>query len=90
MRVLAVCCFVMVLSGCAVPATPITGPDGKVAYVLKCSGYMRDRQDCLIKAGEICPKGYSIVDDNSTTNGALVTGNAILIAKREYLTVSCK
>ena len=82
--------FCLALVGCAVPATPVTGPDGHQAYVLKCSGYMRDRQDCLIKAGQLCPTGYSVVDDNSSTNGAIVTGSTVIIAKREYLTISCK
>jgi len=90
MRVLIACCFVLVLGGCAVPATPITGPDGKTAYVLKCSGYMRDRQDCLVKAGQVCPSGYTVVDDNSSTKGAVITANAVIIAKRDYLTISCK
>jgi hypothetical protein len=78
------------LAACAVPATQITGPDGRPAYVLKCSGMGRDRQDCLVKAGELCPSGYNVVDDNSSTHGAVVVNNAVILAHREYLTISCK
>ena len=51
---------------------------------------MRDRQDCLVKAGELCPSGYSVVDDNSSTGGAIVSNGAVIVVKRDYLTVSCK
>lgn len=90
MRFLLMGCIAVLLAGCAVSVTPIKGPDGRQAYVMKCSGYMRDRQDCLVKAGELCPTGYIVVDDNSTTRGAVFTGNAVLMARRDYLTISCK
>lgn len=77
------------LAGCAVPVTEVRGPDGKAAYVLKCSGYMRDRQDCLAKAGEVCPGGYRLVDDSSQINGAMISNGVVGIARRDYLTISC-
>lgn len=78
------------LAGCAVSVKQVSGPDGRPAYVLKCSGYMRDRQDCLIKAGELCPGGYHLVDDSSQTSGGMILPNGIIgIAHRDYLTVSC-
>ena len=80
------------LSGCAAPVsvTPITGPDGRTAYSMKCSGFGRDHQDCLVQAGKQCPSGYVVIDDNRSTNGALVTDGAVILAKREYMTISCK
>ena len=80
------------VSGCAapVPVTPITGPDGRTAYSMKCSGFGRDRQDCLVQAGKLCPAGYVVVDDSSSTGGAIVTDGAVILAKREYLSLSCK
>jgi hypothetical protein len=78
------------LSGCAVPVTKINGPDGRPAYSLKCSGMGRDRQDCLVQAGKICPQGYVVVDDSSRVNGVLVTKYAVIPASRDYLTISCK
>lgn len=86
--------FITVVSllGCAAPVavTPITGPDGRTAYSMKCSGFGRDRQDCLLQAGKLCPSGYAVVDDNSSTNGAIVTDSAVILTKREYMTISCK
>lgn len=78
------------LGGCAVSAKQITGPDGRAAYVMKCSGYGRDRASCLAKAGEICPAGYAVVDDSSSTSGAMLIGNTVAVAHRDYLTISCK
>ncbi len=83
---------VIALAGCAAPVSVsnIVGPDGRTAYVMKCSGMGRDRSSCLARAGELCPTGYTVVDDDSKTGGALVTGNMMMIARRDYLTVSCK
>lgn len=80
----------ILLASCAVPVTQISGPNGQPAFVLKCSGYGRDRQDCLAKAGEICPAGYAVVDDNSQVNGAVVTRYNVIVAHKEYMTISCK
>ena len=89
-RIFILGAFVALLAGCAVPVTQVTGPDGRPAYVMKCSGYMRDRQDCLAKAGEVCPNGYALVDDSSQINGAVVSNGVVGIARRDYLTISCK
>jgi hypothetical protein len=52
----------VLLSGCAsVNPQPFVGPSGNYAYSMKCSGMGRDWDDCLQKAGELCPDGYSIV-----------------------------
>ena len=78
------------LLGCAVPVTMITGPDGHPAYSMKCSGLGRDRQACLAKAGEICPHGYNVVDDDRQLAGVVVTQYAVIPAQRDYLTISCR
>lgn len=90
MRFLVLVLAAIGLTACAVPAKSVIGPDGKQAYVLTCSGYMRDRQDCLVKAGQVCPSGYNVVDDSSQTSGAMVIGNTVAVARRDYLTISCK
>lgn len=90
MRVLLLCGAALILAGCAVNVSQVTGPDGKQAYVMKCSGYMRDRGDCLAKAGELCPHGYNVVDDSSQTSGAMLIGSTVAIARRDYMTISCK
>lgn len=78
------------LAGCAVTHETVSGPDGRPAFVMKCSGYMRDRQDCLKEAGRLCPAGYSVVDDNSRLVGVVATGTVLLPANRDYLTISCR
>lgn len=78
------------LAACAVSHQVVSGPNGKPAYVMKCSGYMRDRQDCLAEAGRLCPAGYTLVDDSSRFAGAVVSGNVIIPAHRDYMTISCK
>lgn len=67
------------LAGCAVSATPVTGPEGKSAYSLKCAGYGRTLDDCYKKAGEVCPAGYKI--DAMPTSA---------IGPGAYMLVSCK
>jgi hypothetical protein len=81
---------ILLLCGCAVPVRQISGPDGRVAYSLKCSGYGRDRQACLEQAGKVCPAGYVVVDDSSQLSGVVVTKFAAIPAHRDYLTISCK
>ncbi len=80
------------LAGCAagVSVQTVKGPNGKDAYVMKCSGFGRDHSDCMQKAGDLCPAGYNIVDDSSQFGGAMVTGHTVLAANKEYMTVSCK
>lgn len=73
------------LAGCAIKPTQINGPDGRPAFTMKCSGLGRERGDCIAKAGEICPTGYIVVDDNS-----VIRGGGDVIATRDYLTISCK
>lgn len=90
MRILACLSAALLLSGCAVTHTTITGPDGRQAFVMKCSGYMRDRGDCLAEAGKLCPQGYAVVDDSSRMAGIVATQYALIPVNRDYLTISCK
>lgn len=87
---LSVVVSTLLVSCAPVAVTNINGPDGKTAYSLKCSGMGRDRQDCMIKAGELCPKGYRIFDDSSQAGGAVVTQNAVILARKDYISISCK
>lgn len=82
----------LTLAGCAAPVgiTPVTGSNGKQAYTLKCSGMGRDREDCMIKAGEICPKGYTVLDDSNQTGGAIITQGSLILVHQQYMTISCK
>ncbi|NIJ43264.1 hypothetical protein FHS78_003576 [Parvibaculum indicum] len=69
----------LALGGCAVTASPVTGPEGKTAYSMKCSGYMRTLDDCYKKAGELCPTGYTI---DAMPTSAIGPGS--------YMMISCK
>lgn len=82
--------IVLLLSGCAVSTTQHTGQDGKPAYVLNCSGVMRERADCLAKAGAICTQGYAVLDDRATPEAAIVIQDTAAVANRDHLTISCR
>jgi hypothetical protein len=57
--------------GCAgVNPQVVTGPDGKQAYALQCSGVGRSLEACYEKAGYLCPWGYDVVEGPS--GGSLV------------------
>ena len=79
-----------VLAGCASAVNPQTfvGPSGNQAYSMKCSGMGRDWADCLQKAGELCPVGYSIVGQNSETVG-VPFHDSMLIGPKRNLSVEC-
>ena len=77
------------LSGCAsVNPQPFGGPSGNEAYSMKCSGMGRDWDDCLQKAGELCPDAYSIVGQTSETVGVPLQDSMLIAAKRN-LSVEC-
>ena len=81
------CCGSLVfLAGCmAVSPVKINGPSGKAAYSMKCSGMGRTLEDCYLKAGEICPNGYVIVDRAS---GYAQIGS--IGAMQHSLVIECK
>jgi hypothetical protein len=61
------------------------GPDGRQAYVMRCSGMGRSLADCYQKAGELCPAGYDVVGGQSGSVGA-----GTVIALRTDLVVQCR
>lgn len=69
--------------GCTAEIKPnsMLGPNGKTAYSMQCSGMGRSLEACYQKAGELCPKGYQVVDQANRTvaitnavNGQLIMG----------------
>ena len=67
------------LSACAsIEPHQFVGPNGGVAYSMKCSGAGRTLDACYQKAGELCPKGYSIVNSEA------------IVTARNNLAVECK
>lgn len=81
-------CFLLfaALAGCAtVEPVPFTGPNGKQAYSMRCSGMGRTLDACYQKAGQVCPNGYAIVDRRA---GVIASGG---VAAPDYrLAVECK
>ena len=89
---LALCAITILAAyGCAASIDPVsfTGPDGKTAYAMKCSGFGRTRIACLQKAGELCPAGYTIVDDSSQVVGEPINGGTV-IGTQNQLAISCR
>lgn len=49
----------------------VTMPSGEQGFAIKCRG---DQTNCFEEAGELCPRGYDIVEDSRGTTGVQVTG----------------
>jgi hypothetical protein len=70
-------CLLFVGVGCSsASAKPVNGPDGEPGwYMIKCED---DRANCIEKAGEACPRGYDIADDQKSVGAyAMPIGNAV-------------
>ena len=82
--------LLMLTSSCAaIEPVPFKGPNGKEAYSMRCSGMGRTIEDCYQKAGEICPDGYTIINQESSLAGSAGQGSAYLVTKRG-LAIECK
>lgn len=78
------------LSACAsITPVRISGPNGRAAYTMKCSGMGRTIEACYQKAGEVCPAGWTVVDRSTGTVGMPVNGG-FMLAPRYSLTIECK
>jgi tetratricopeptide (TPR) repeat protein len=53
----------LVVIGCAT-STPTIAPDGSPVLSIKCGASAQDQ--CVLKAGEVCPAGYDVIDSNSS------------------------
>ncbi len=89
-KILMVSGLLLPLSGCAgFEPERFSGPNGGVAYHMKCSGMGRTLGDCYKKAGELCPQGYQLLDNSSDLVGIPVNGTTMLATKRS-IAVECK
>ena len=80
----------MLLVSCAsIKPQSFIGPNGKQAYTMRCSGLGRTLEMCYQKAGEVCPSGYGIVGQNSSTVAVPINGSFIA-APQHNLTIECK
>jgi len=87
-------CFVIllvVLTGCAaVSPVPFTGPNGRQAYSMRCSGMGRTLEACYQAAGTVCPNGYSVVDSRSGVVGVPTSGGGTMVGPDYRLAVECR
>ncbi len=80
----------LALGACAsIDPVPFKGPNGKQAYTMRCSGMGRTLEMCYQKSGEVCPNGYDIVGQNSSTVAIPVNGS-IMAAPQHNLSIECK
>jgi hypothetical protein len=83
-------CLMLVLGGCAtVEPKSFRGPNGKQAYTMDCSGRGLTVAKCLEKAGEVCPSGYTIVNQNQRLLG-IPQGTGTMVLQYDSLAVECK
>jgi hypothetical protein len=68
-----------------VSVTPVRGPDGETAHLIKCP----TTDACYERAAEICPEGYVIRSNGSTVSGSVAGGSGVVSSTSEVL-VSCK
>ena len=82
--------FLMILIGCAgINPVKFKGPNARDAYSMLCSGMGRTWDKCYVKAGEVCPNGYDIIDQRSSTV-AIPTGSGMIAAPKQNLAIECK
>ena len=59
----------LVVGGCAT-SKPIQGPNGGIAYFIKCGSAVIDA--CYEEAAKVCPRGYTFADKQAGQNGMVV------------------
>jgi hypothetical protein len=79
----------LLLSGCPIQPHPFKGPNGRMAYSMKCSGIGRSLDTCYDKASELCPDGYAIIDRSSEIVAA-PTSIGMMATTKQYIAVECK
>jgi hypothetical protein len=89
-RILCLVMLFLVASCAQVQPREFKGPNGKVAYSMRCSGMGRTLDDCYAKAGELCPAGYNIIDRASGTVAVPVSGGGFIAAPQHNLAIECK
>lgn len=78
------------LAGCAeIKPQQFSGPNGKTAYSMKCSGMGRTFDSCYKKAGEVCASGYTIIDRSTGVIGIPMNGGTMM-APQNNLVIECQ
>lgn len=71
------------LAGCSSQGELVL-PDGSRGYLVKCAG-----TECMVKSGEVCPRGYDILNLDSR-NGWVNVRNYDAFPEPRELIVRCK
>lgn len=75
------------LAGCKnIQPKEFIGPNGKLAYSMEC----KTLDACYVKAGEMCPKGYAIVDSKTATKAIPLANGGFLAAPVYSIAIECK
>lgn len=76
------------LAGCAGTIEPeqFTGPNGKAAYTVGCSGQRKTIADCYRTVARLCPNGYHVLSEAQVAQQIDVD----FAMMRRALTVECK
>ncbi len=79
----------LLLSSCAtIEPLPITGPSGNQGFSMDC---VTSTPNCFLKAGQLCPNGYDIIDHSSTSSIVVPHYGAYpMNVTSESLTIECK
>jgi hypothetical protein len=64
----------MILAGCATSSETVL-PSGARGYSISCSGSALTWAQCYQKAGDLCPRGYKIVEQEGQAPGATVVAS---------------
>jgi hypothetical protein len=79
------------LGGCAsIKPQAFTGPNGRPAYLLQCSGMAQTFRSCEKKAADLCPSGYTNVDRPTGVPGLPQFDGGTLITPDKTMAVECK
>jgi hypothetical protein len=89
MRILLVALLLLLTACSAIEPQQFVGPNGKIAYSMRCSGMGRTLDACYKKASEICPSGYTVIDHATGTVAVPVNGG-IIAAPQHNLAIECK
>ncbi len=93
MRSMIVSSFALttVLGACEEPYSgPITGPNGRTAFMMNCSNVGQSLQKCYEDAVKFCPSGYDIVESRSDVVGVPLATGGMIIGAEQSLFIECK
>ncbi len=77
----------VIVSGCAIVPTSITGGNGQQAYKMYCSSGI---DKCYQKSAELCPNGYDVIELSKESSELIVHyGEHPKTIYKEYLTIEC-